>query len=144
MIQILTDKNLMFIQALFDYQPNAVDEQQAVAWLTLMEKAYCNFQRYSSHFQWQSSYGGRNSHIIIHNQGVQSVFRQFAFIIPGWMQSCVRNLVSNCLRHVWRFSYLIMLLSRRQPQTQWRLVIKWSVYHNGQMYIIITNSQFQL
>ncbi len=43
MIRIL---NLMFVQALFDYQPNAVDEQQAVAWLTLMEKAYCNFQRY--------------------------------------------------------------------------------------------------
>lgn len=36
----------MLFQALFDYQPNAVDEQQAVAWLTLMEKAYCNFQRY--------------------------------------------------------------------------------------------------
>ncbi|XP_046850876.1 RRP12-like protein [Xenia sp. Carnegie-2017] len=37
--------NGQLINALFDYQPNAVDEQQAVAWLTLMEKAYSNFQR---------------------------------------------------------------------------------------------------
>lgn len=47
-------------------------------------------------------------------------------IISGWMQSCVQNLVSSFLHHVWHFYYLIMLLSRQRPRTQWRLVNKWS------------------
>ncbi|XP_028391311.1 RRP12-like protein [Dendronephthya gigantea] len=42
---VTSDLNGQLINALFDYQPNAVDEQQAIAWLTLMEKAYCSFQK---------------------------------------------------------------------------------------------------
>ena len=37
---------IICFQALFDYQPSKDDEQQVIAWLTLMEKAYCHFQRY--------------------------------------------------------------------------------------------------
>lgn len=51
LIEGLAKKSVLFWQALFDYQPNSVDEQQSVAWLALMERAYCNFQRYAERIQ---------------------------------------------------------------------------------------------